>query len=43
MELDHAEMATERTDEVRGLVSQQEGIMWSGGKSGSRQHRLPGR
>lgn len=35
----HGEMATERTDEVRGLTSQQEGDMWFGEKTRIRQGR----
>lgn len=37
------EMATEWIGEVKVLMSQQEGVMWFGGKSRVGQGRLPGR
>lgn len=37
------EMATEWTDELRVLMSQQEGVMGFGGKSRCREGRFPGR
>lgn len=39
----YGEMAAERIDEVRGLMSQQEGDVWFGGKTRIRQGRRPGR